>query len=235
MGHPSAMPIFRRKITPTVAQPQSSGLRCQARGCTNDEGITCTYRDRRGRGCRATFCLDHSVLVDEDYYCRRHGGTMQALGTRGKAKAGLPDIDNRDPSLVQHVANTLEPHIAASLQRVARPHEQVIAEREINKAFDADRSSRWERAWRLVDGTGVVIKVTVFVTESRPSIVAVRVGSRIVFEDVPPWIASRQTPEPASEEDQEDARREFYAHLQSTIAEAVDRVRETADSPAWVG
>ena len=159
---------------------------------------------------------------------------MRALGTRGKARAGLPDVDNRGPSLVQYVADTLEPHISASLESVARPHEQVIAEREVNKAFDPDRSSRWERAWRLVDGTGVVIKVTVFVTESRPSIVAVRVGSHIVFEDVPPWIAGRQNHEQASEEQEEAARRDFYGQLESTIAEAVNRVRETADHPAWV-
>lgn len=229
------MPIFHRKPTPTVEQPQSkSGLRCQARGCSSTDAVGCTYRDRRGRGCSVVFCADHSVVVDDGYYCRRHGGTMRALGSRGKAKAGLPDVDNRGPSLVQHVANTLEPHIASALAAVARPHEQVIAEQEVTKAFDPDRSSRWERAWRLVEGTGVVIKVAVFVAESRPDVVAVRVGSHIVFEEVPPWIASRQNPEQASEEQEETARREFYRQLQVTIAQGVDRVRQTADHPAWV-
>lgn len=230
------MPIFRRKTTPTVEhQPQAaSGLRCQARGCSSTDALVCTYRDRRGRGCNAAFCADHSVVVDDGNYCRRHGGTMRALGSKGKARAGLPDVDNRGPSLVQHVANTLEPHIAQALAAVARPHEQVIAEREVNKAFDPDRSSRWERAWRLVDGTGVVIKVAVFVAESRPTVVAVRVGSNIVFEEVPPWIASRENREPASEEQEEAARREFYRHLQVTIAQGVDRVRQTADHPVWV-
>ncbi|MBV8526994.1 MAG: hypothetical protein JOZ75_01625 [Candidatus Dormibacteraeota bacterium] len=227
------MPIFRRKTTPTVEPPYASGLRCQARGCSRYDAVACTYRDRRGRGCTAAFCADHSVVVDDGNYCRRHGGTMRALGARGKVKGGLPDVDNRGPSLVQHVANTLEPHIATALDAVARPHEQVIAEREVNKAFDPDRSSRWERAWRLVDGTGVVIKVAVFVEESRPDVVAVRVGSHIVFEEVPPWIASRQNPEPASEEQEEAARREFYRQLQVTIAQGVDRVRQTADHPAW--
>ena len=235
MGAPSAMPIFHRKTTPTVVeQPPSSGLRCQARGCNNNDAVACTYRDRRGRGCTAAFCADHSVVVDDDTYCRRHGGTMRALGWRGKARAGLPDVDNRGPSLVQHVANTLEPHIAQALAAVARPHEQVIAEREVNKAFEADRSARWERAWRLVDGTGVVIKIAVFVAESRPTVVAVRVGSHIVFEEVPPWIASRQNPEQASEEQEETARRDFFRQLQVTIAQGVDQVRRTADHPAWV-
>jgi hypothetical protein len=227
------MPIFPRKSAPTAEQ-EPSGIRCQARGCSSDDAIACTYRDRRGRGCRAAFCADHSVLVDDVYYCRRHGGTMRAIGTRGQARAGLPDVDNRGPSLVQHVADTLEPHISSLLQSVARPHEQVIADREVSKAFDADRSSRWERAWRLVDGTGVVIKVALFVAESQPSILAVRVGSHIVFEEVPPWITSRQQHGPATEEQEETVRREFYAHLQTTIGEAVNRVRETADHPAWV-
>lgn len=228
------MPIFRRKTTPTLEQPASSGLRCQARGCSSTDAVACTYRDRRGRACTAAFCADHAVVVDDGNYCRRHGGTMRALGARGKARAGLPDVDNRGPSLVQHVANTLEPHIAHALAAVARPHEQVIAEREVNKAFDPDRSARWERAWRLVDGTGVVIKVAVFVAESRPTVVAVRVGSHIVFEEVPPWIASRQNHEQASEEQEEAARREFYRDLQVRIAQGVDRVRQNADHPAWV-
>ena len=229
------MPIFRRRTTTqTVDQPPDSGLRCQARGCSSTDAVACTYRDRRGRGCTAAFCADHSVVVDDGNYCRRHGGTMRALGSKGKARQGLPDVDNRGPSLVQHVANTLEPHIAQALSAVARPHEQVIADREVNKAFDPDRSSRWERAWRLVDGTGVVIKVAVFVAESRPTVVAVRVGSTIVFEEVPPWIASRQNPEQASEEQEEAARREFYRDLQVRIAQGVDRVRQTADHPAWV-
>ena len=235
MGAPSAMPIFRRKTTtPTVEQVPASGLRCQARGCSSTEAVACIYRDRRGRGCTAAFCADHYVVVDDGNYCRRHGGTMRALGSKGKARQGLPDVDNRGPSLVQYVANTLEPHIAQALSAVARPHEQVIADREVNKAFDPDRSSRWERAWRLVDGTGVVIKVAVFVAESRPTVVAVRVGSTIVFEEVPPWIASRQNPEQASEEQEEAARREFYRDLQVRIAQGVDRVRQTADHPAWV-
>ena len=234
MSAPSAMPIFHRKTPPTVEQPPSSGLRCQARGCSSNDAVACTYRDRRGRGCTAAFCPDHSIVVDDGNYCRRHGGTMRALGEHGKGRAGLPDVDNRGPSLVQHVADTLEPHIAQALAAVARPHEQVIAEREVNKAFDPDRSSRWERAWRLVDGTGVVIKVAVFVSESRPTVVAVRVGSRIVFEDVPPWIAGRQSPEQVSEEQEETARREFYRQLQVTIAQGVDRLRQTADHPVWV-
>lgn len=230
------MPIFRRKTTPTTFEPppSKSGMHCQARGCSSTDAVACTYRDRRGRICPAAFCADHCVVVDDGYYCRRHGGTMRALGTKGKARAGLPDLDNRGPSLVQHVANTLEPHIAQALAAVARPHEQVIAEREVNKAFEADRSSRWERAWRLVDGTGVVIKVAVFVAESRPTVVAVRVGSHIVSEEVPPWIASRQNHEQASEEQEEAARREFYRDLQVKIAQGVDRVRQTADHPAWV-
>ena len=235
MGAPSAMPIFRRKTTtPTVEHPAASGLRCQARGCSSTDAVVCTYRDRRGRGCNAAFCTDHAVVVDDGNYCRRHGGTMRALGAKGRARAGLPDVDNRGPSLVQHVANTLEPHIAQALAAVARPHEQVIADREVSKAFDPDRSSRWERAWRLVDGTGVVIKVAVIVAESRPTVVAVRVGSHIVFEEVPPWIASRQNQEQASEEQEEAARREFYRDLQVRIAQGVDRVRQTADHPVWV-
>jgi hypothetical protein len=226
------MPLFHRKPNVRAVPAPASGLRCQAQGCTSDDAIMCAYRDRRGRRCRATFCVQHLVVVDDVSYCRRHGGTMRALGTRGAVRAGLPDIDNRGPSLVQHVANQLEQPVVALLQSVARPQEQVIEEVEVTKAFEPNRSSRWERSWRLVDGTGVVIKVTVFVTEADSATVSVRAGSHIVFEEVPPWIRSRRGD--TARDDDAVARRQFYERLETTIADAVVRSRESADHPVWV-
>lgn len=157
---------------------------------------------------------------------------MRALGRRGIAGLGLPDIDNRGPSLVQHVAVQLEGPVTGLLRSVAKPNEQVIEELEVSKAFDPDRSSRWERSWRLVDGTGVNVKVTVFVRESDTATVSVRAGSHVVFEEVPPWIRSKRGGEGTRDED-DAARSDFFQRLQDTITEAVARVRENADHPAW--
>lgn len=227
------MPIIRRKsaTSPTVVPP--TGLRCQAHGCTSMDALACSYRDRRGRGCRAVFCADHAVLVDDVVYCRRHGGTMRALGSKGKVRAGLPDVDNRGPSLVQHVASTLDARVTALLQDAAKPHEHVIVDPEVTKAFDPDRSSRWERSWRLVDETGVVVKITAFVPEGNPDTLAVRVGSHIIFEGVPPWISRRGRGEQATEEQDEAARRHFYGELEQAATAAVLSARDTSDHPAW--
>lgn len=226
------MPVFHRKpsLRPVAVAP--SGLRCQARGCSSTDAAACRYRDRRGRACRATFCAEHSVVVDDVTYCRRHGGTMRALGSQAARGLGLPDIDNRGPSLVQHVAVQLEEPVRNLLRSVARPSEQIIEELEVSKAFEPDRSSRWERSWRLVDDTGVTVKVTVFVRESDTATVSVRAGSHVVFEEVPPWIRSRKDGDAARDED-DAARRDFYQRLQDTITETVAKVRESADHPAW--
>ncbi|MGH7685358.1 MAG: hypothetical protein ACREN2_00835 [Candidatus Dormibacteria bacterium] len=226
------MPILRRKPTP-VAIALPSGLRCQAQGCSSSDATTCSYRDRRGRSCRSVFCSDHSVTVDDDQYCRRHGGTMRALGTRAKQRAGLPDIDNRGPSLLHHVASALEHRITALLHDAAHADEQVITETEVTKAFDPDRSSRWERGWRLVDDTGVSVKVSAFVTDQKPETLYVRVGSQIVYQAVPPWISRRLNGQTVTEAQDEESRREFYAELEATITAAIIQVRETADHPAW--
>ncbi|HEX6539095.1 MAG TPA: hypothetical protein VF155_07950 [Candidatus Dormibacteraeota bacterium] len=228
------MPIFRRKPAPPATAPPS-GLRCQAQGCSSTDAMACSYRDRRGRGCRAVFCADHTVLVDDVAYCRRHGGTMRALGAKARVRAGLPDIDNRGPSLVQHVGSALDEGIRTRLRVAALPTEQVIADADVTKAFNADRSSRWERSWRLVDDTGVVAKITLFVTEEAPDTLAVRLGSRIAFRDVPPWISRRARGERLSEMQDEEARRQFYAELEATIATEIASARETSEHPAWAG
>lgn len=158
---------------------------------------------------------------------------MRALGAKGRVRAGLPDVDNRGPSLVQYVSVALDARVRALLQDSAKPQENVIADPEVTKAFDPDRTSRWERSWRLVDDTGVVVKVTAFVPEGKPDTLVVRVGSHVVSEGVPPWISRRARGERATEEQDEASRREFYAELDRTVTAAVRRARDTSDHPAW--
>ena len=229
------MSIFRRKLAAsTTLEAPVTALLCQERGCANYNAIECGYRDRRGRACRATFCPEHSVVVDHVRYCRRHAGTMRALGQRGHVRSGLPDIDNRGPSLVNFIADHLDPTVTALLESVARPEERVLGDSEVTMAFDPDRNPRWERSWKLVESTGVVVKVTVFVEDRRDAVVTVRVGSELVAEGVPPWIQHRMNGDVVSPEVEQSERALFYRYLEENVTAAVNQVRERSDHPSWV-
>jgi hypothetical protein len=76
---------------------------CTLRGCTRTDAMLCAYRDRRGRQCQAAFCPAHSVSFSGTSYCRRHAGTVQAIGELAKDPNGFPDINDRAPSLVNSI------------------------------------------------------------------------------------------------------------------------------------
>ena len=226
------MSIFRRKPSTTL-EPPTSALLCQARSCANYNAVECGYRDRRGRNCRAAFCPEHSEQVEGVRYCRRHAGTMRALGSKGRVRSGLPDIDNRGPSLVNHIAAELDEAVMVVLASVARTDERVLREEEVTMAFDPERRARWERSWKLVEPTGVVMKVTVSVEDHHDETVAVRVGSELVGDGVPPWIQHRIRGESVSAEVDQSERRLFYRFLTENITAAVHKLRERDDHPSW--
>src|ERR1700692_2634609 len=70
---------------------------CSLRGCTHNNAQLCASRDRRGRQCTATFCPAHSVSFSGTSYCRRHAGTVQAIGELSKDPNGFPDLNARAP------------------------------------------------------------------------------------------------------------------------------------------
>ena len=73
----------------------------------------CAYRDRRGAPCPAAFCPAHSVSFSGISYCRRHAGTVQAIGELAKDPNGFPDLNDRAPSLVNWIARDLDRASAA--------------------------------------------------------------------------------------------------------------------------
>lgn len=223
---------LRRKSTPqpTFEAPTST-LLCQARDCTSHNAVRCAYRDRRGRVCPGQFCPRHSAAVDGVTYCRRHASTMRALGGAGQERFGLPDLDNRGPSLVNWIANDLDSSVRNLLTRAAREGERVLFDREVSLAFDAERHARWERSWKLVESTGVVLKVTVHVEEESDPLVTVRVGQEMAASGVPPWIERRLRGERVSPITDQTERTMFYRFLEENITAAVAALR--ADRPAW--
>ena len=143
--------LFRRSRTegavppPAPAPLPATGVVCTLAGCSNDNAQPCAYRDGRGRPCRAAHCPQHGVVSDGKFYCRRHAGVMRAVGAEATPQGGLPDVDNRAPSLVNWIARDLDENVRRLLTGVARPGESVIADETVHVARDFNRKARWEQ------------------------------------------------------------------------------------------
>lgn len=224
--------FFRRRQIVTEAPappPPSTGITCAMPSCSSDNAQPCAYRDSRGRACRAAYCPGHGVSIGGVTYCRRHAGVIRAVGAPATQRGGLPDIDNRAPSLVNWVARDLDTNVRRLLTGVARPGETVIVDDTVHSARDFNRNARWEQSWRLVDHTGLILKVTIQVPEDNDSLVRVHVGSGVIADGVPPWIGHR-----AQDTDREMAidisqRKRFYEWLDESIFMAIDRFRTSRE------
>jgi len=87
---------------------------------------------------------------------------------------------------------------------------------------DQTREARWERGWRLLDHTGLLLKVTLFVGEADDSMIYIRVGEIIIASGTPPWIANR-SPGFAPDTSIDIAQRHtFYKSIEAAIATALE-------------
>jgi hypothetical protein len=206
---------------------------CSLHGCTNSGAQLCAYLDRRGRPCPAAFCSAHRVSFAGTSYCRRHAGTVQAIGELAKDPNGFPDLNDRAPSLVNWIARDLDENIRRLLGRAARSGESVIVDESVRLAHDPARKARWERAWRIVEHTGLVLKVTVHVSEDNDSLVHVKVGTEMVADGVPPWIARRREGHEVEAAIDISQRQLFYRFLEENISAAVLRFRNRGDRAPW--
>jgi hypothetical protein len=224
--------LFRRSKAdtgPKASAPNDSGVTpgtgivCALAGCSNDSAKPCAYRDGRGRACGTAYCPEHGVIIDRSFYCRRHAGVLRAVGLDATPSGGLPDLDNRAPSLVNWVARDLDVNVRRLLSGAAGRGESVIADETVHVARDFNRKARWEQSWRLVDHTGLILKVTIQVMEENDTLVRVHVGSGVIADGVPPWIVRRtESSDMATDVEQ---RQKFYQWLDESIFMAVDRFR----------
>jgi hypothetical protein len=183
-------PLFRRH-PPEFAKPTGT-LPCAERGCSSSTAITCAYRDRRGQKCTTAFCPEHRSMVGGVVYCRRHASTITALGAGASARS-LPEVENRGASLVDWMANAISDGVVAMLEKTARASEKVKTEEEVTVIFDAQRRRRWERSWKLIESTGVSLKVSLQVAaDADDALVDARVGTYVVARGVPPWVTRRR-------------------------------------------
>lgn len=222
----------RRRDEPDSRSKQApTGITCSAPGCSKDTALPCAYRDRRGRMCQTAFCPDHGATLYGATYCRRHAGTVQAIGELAADPNARPDIDDRTPSLVNWISRDLDQHIRAQLAHAARPGESIVVDDAVRLTRDSKRNLRWERSWRLVESTGLVLKLTIHVSEEDDAMVRISVGSEMVAQGIPPWIARRRMGEEVDVAIDLAQRKLFYQFLEERIAEAVAQFRIGGNRP----
>jgi hypothetical protein len=209
--------------TSASAPVASTEVWCTLTGCTNETAAPCVYQDGRGRACDAQYCPEHGETINGKFYCRRHAGIVRAVGAGAEPNGGLPDLDNRAPSLVNWIARDLDANVRRLLGAAAGRGESVLADETVRVVRDFNRKARWEQSWRLVDHTGLILKVTIQVLEEHDSLVRVHVGSGVIADGVPPWIVRRsEEHDMASDAEQ---RQRFYQWLDESIFLAVERFR----------
>src|ERR1700676_1305826 len=225
--------LFRRRGQEPNSAPKraSTGITCSAPGCSNDTALPCSYRDRRGRMCTVAFCPDHGATLYGEAYCRRHASTVQAIGELARDPNARPDIDDRTPSLVNWIARDLDQHIRALLTTAARPGESIVVDEAVRLSRDSSRNLRGERGWRLVESTGLVLKIAVSVSAENDALVRITVGSEMVADGIPPWIARRRMGEDVDVAIDGGQRKLFYQYLEESIAGAVAEFRRGGDRP----
>jgi hypothetical protein len=197
---------------------------CSERGCPRLDGLVCGYVDRRGRRCGTAWCPDHRSLFDGYAFCRRHAGTVRAIGLDVVPRALAPDLDNRAPSLVNWVCNGLDERMRAFLiELIPRGSPDELGEERVHLIRAAEGKRRWDRSWKVFNHTGVTVKITVSVDEADDTTVIVRDGQRALVKAVPPWIDRRIRTLSVSEGQDEEERRIFYDWIFDRICTSLTR------------
>jgi hypothetical protein len=214
----SRLTLRRKRSAGEIVTP--TGLGCSNPGCQSLDGRICAYRDRRGRLCQVRNCPAHSTRFGVVLYCRRHAGTARAIAAPTGRPQSLPDLEDRTPSLINWIADDLDEVIRVLLENAARRGESVVTDGYVQLTRDINRQSRWERSWRIVDHTGLILKVCVYVDASQGELVRVRVAEDDVFEAIPPWISRRPHGELAPTIGVAQRRR-YYESIQEAIGAAL--------------
>jgi hypothetical protein len=120
-GGPIGVMIGAMAISEPAA-PRYGEEPCSDGGCASPVGARCEYVDRRGKECRSSWCPRHQHIVDNRVFCRRHAGIMVAILDQPEDERELPDLDNRAPSLVEHMARRLHGGVVQLLQAIGAEH-----------------------------------------------------------------------------------------------------------------
>jgi hypothetical protein len=212
--------VTRRQRKRADQRVTITGIDCGIWGCHSHDGRVCTYRDRRGRSCRLASCTLHGVSFEGHPYCRRHGAAVRAVAAARGDAVSLPDLDDRTPSLINWIANDLDQAFRTLLVGATRAGEDVVADGNVQLTRDIVRQPRWERSWRIVDHTGLVLKICIYAGVGADALVHVRVADDDVFDGIPPWIRQRQHGEVSMTIDVAQ-RRAFYDVILASVSQAL--------------
>jgi hypothetical protein len=211
--------VFRRRPRPDPAAPAAPAghERCAADGCRRLDGVQCSYVDKRSRRCPTAWCPNHVADVAGFPYCRRHASTMTAI-EGGEVVAGLPDLENRAPSLVGWIARDLDAPIRELLTKVAQPAGATLITDPVRLVITPGGSTRrWAKTWKVLDNTAVLSRVSIEVDEVDDCQVSARVDSELIGRGVPPWIGNRQAGKQVDATADAAARAEFAAAMARSI------------------
>ena len=209
---------LRKKAAPRLP----SGIACVTRGCSSTDATQCEYRDRYGTRCDLAGCSIHTVTRGDNSYCRRHAGIVDATAAPDGYPRVAPRLHERGPSLVNWVASDLDAEVRALLNGHLRRTESVVADGQVHLIRYHNRHERWERSWRIVDHTGLVLKVTIYVDNSGDeAVIHVSVGDALVAAVVPPWIADRRAGEAVAGTIDIARRQRFNKSLVAAIASGI--------------
>jgi hypothetical protein len=198
---------------------------CSEVPCDSQYGAPCEYVDRWAKECPTAWCPEHQYVVGEAVYCRRHAGVMAALLTLPEEDRECPDLDNRAPSLLEHVARRLHQGAVQMLQArgAEYPGSSIVVDALHMAMAGTPRVRGWEHRWRLLDHTGPLATVGIRVDEDTDSLVQVKVDGGVVHTAEPPWIAART----AGSEREDAARRQAYEQeLINAMFESLQRRHE---------
>jgi hypothetical protein len=210
--------VFRRSKQGAAPEPAAAGAeRCSMPGCRSRDGTRCSYVDKRARACPTWWCPDHAAPVGGMPFCRRHASTMSALDG-AEAVAGLPDLDNRAPSLVGWVSRDLDASIRDVLHRTAPDGAAAVITDPVRLVLTpGGRTRRWAKAWKILDDTSVVSRVSIEVDEDDDCEVCARVDTELIGSGVPPWIEHRRAGVAVDPATDAAERREFTAAMARSI------------------
>jgi hypothetical protein len=208
--------VFRHRKPATGVDAAPVGVDLCS-GCTRHDAVRCRYVDKRERQCPTSWCPDHSVMVLGVNYCRRHASTITAI-EGVETVAGLPDLNNRAPSLVGWMGKQLEPAIVELLGRVAVANGATLVIEPVSLVRSHGGATRcWAKTWKMVDRTGVLSRVSIEVDEDDDCQVGAWVDRDMVGSGTPPWIEHRLAGEKVDQETDSAERHEFAVAMVRSI------------------
>jgi hypothetical protein len=145
---------------------------------------------------------------------------IAALLTLPEEDRERPDLDNRAPSLLEHVTRRLhEPAVQMLLARGAgSPGSSIVVDAIHMTMAGTPRIRGWEHRWRLLDNTGPLATIAIHVDDETDTLVQVKVNGAVVHSAEPPWIATRGV---GSDEEETTRRTAYEQELINAVSESL--------------